>query len=109
MLFSELYSLFFFSSRRRHTRYPLVTGSSDVCSSDLGLPPASRPSRPDSRDAAQTPSRRKIGRASCREKEEISGGAVSLKKKKEKQTTSCRERYSVEFEAERAGSSVEHF
>src|ERR1044071_7913365 len=27
---------FFFSSRRRHTRYPLVTGSSDVCSSDLG-------------------------------------------------------------------------
>src|SRR3546814_14023610 len=28
---------FFFSSRRRHTRCALVTGSSDVCSSDLGL------------------------------------------------------------------------
>src|SRR3546814_11085811 len=27
---------FFFSSRRRHTRCALVTGSSDVCSSDLG-------------------------------------------------------------------------
>src|SRR3546814_5622910 len=26
---------FFFSSRRRHTRCALVTGSSDVCSSDL--------------------------------------------------------------------------
>src|SRR3546814_11362364 len=28
-------SLFFFSSRRRHTRCALVTWSSDVCSSDL--------------------------------------------------------------------------
>src|SRR3546814_20275031 len=27
--------MFFFSSRRRHTRCALVTGSSDVCSSDL--------------------------------------------------------------------------
>src|SRR3546814_18989893 len=27
--------LFFFSSRRRHTRCALVTGGSDVCSSDL--------------------------------------------------------------------------
>src|SRR3546814_7994220 len=27
--------VFFFSSRRRHTRCALVTGSSDVCSSDL--------------------------------------------------------------------------
>src|SRR3546814_7079348 len=27
--------LFFFSSRRRHTRCALVTGVSDVCSSDL--------------------------------------------------------------------------
>src|SRR3546814_4225196 len=30
-----LYMLFFFSSRRRHTRCALVTGGSDVCSSDL--------------------------------------------------------------------------
>src|SRR3546814_1835295 len=30
----ELY-FFFFSSRRRHTRCALVTGVSDVCSSDL--------------------------------------------------------------------------
>src|SRR3546814_1328507 len=28
---------FFFSSRRRHTRCALVTGGSDVCSSDLAL------------------------------------------------------------------------
>src|SRR3546814_3225160 len=31
------YMLFFFSSRRRHTRCALVTWSSDVCSSDLQL------------------------------------------------------------------------
>src|SRR5437870_11024031 len=31
-----LYSLFFFSSRRRHTRWPR-DWSSDVCSSDLGV------------------------------------------------------------------------
>src|SRR3546814_5930852 len=31
------YSFFFFSSRRRHTRCALVTGVSDVCSSDLWL------------------------------------------------------------------------
>src|SRR3546814_7621599 len=30
--------VFFFSSRRRHTRCALVTGGSDVCSSDL-IPP----------------------------------------------------------------------
>src|SRR3546814_8725690 len=33
---------FFFSSRRRHTRCALVTGSSDVCSSDLADAPAQR-------------------------------------------------------------------
>src|SRR3546814_122418 len=32
---SILLFVFFFSSRRRHTRCALVTGSSDVCSSDL--------------------------------------------------------------------------
>src|ERR671920_194350 len=32
-----LYTLFFFSSRRRHTRY-WRDWSSDVCSSDLGMP-----------------------------------------------------------------------
>src|SRR3546814_8133528 len=30
-----MYFFFFFSSRRRHTRCALVTGVSDVCSSDL--------------------------------------------------------------------------
>src|SRR3546814_17859005 len=38
LISEEWYSIcvFFFSSRRRHTRGALVTGSSDVCSSDLG-------------------------------------------------------------------------
>src|SRR3546814_10889824 len=34
--------MFFFSSRRRHTRCALVTGGPDVCSSDLLVAPASR-------------------------------------------------------------------
>src|SRR6516165_10017242 len=37
-------SFFFLSSRRRHTRFDCVW-SSDVCSSDLGLPPSSRAQR----------------------------------------------------------------
>src|SRR4051794_41813724 len=79
---------FFFSSRRRHTRW---TGdwSSDVCSSDLGegggrgLPPH-RVSPETHRHPGGTTmtSPLKIGRASCRERVEISVGAVSLKKKK---------------------------
>src|SRR3546814_9556743 len=32
-----MYVDFFFASRRRHTRCALVTGSSDVCSSDLAM------------------------------------------------------------------------
>src|SRR5690625_5615194 len=75
---------FFFSSRRRHTRWPR-DWSSDVCSSDLGLtevawmePPSVRPNPGCSRcrSCAQvrptTRGRGEIGRASCREREEIS-------------------------------------
>src|SRR2546430_4312719 len=104
--FAGLILFFFFSSRRRHTRFD-CDWSSDVCSSDLtmntsrslirswsrvagaarrlpalvatidarvaaGLPPRAHP-------AAGT--RRQIGRASCRERVEISVVAVSLKKK----------------------------
>src|SRR2546430_10609476 len=99
---------FFFSSRRRHTRFD-CDWSSDVCSSDLdaGL-------HQDEIDAETTPLRNpeayqytidpgdvaevwrrgsvvsswlmdltaEIGRASGRGRGEISGGAVSLKKKK---------------------------
>src|SRR5437879_13303567 len=39
------YSLFFFSSRRRHTRY-IGDWSSDVCSSDLPLGPEGAPAPP---------------------------------------------------------------
>src|SRR3712207_8852730 len=95
---------FFFSSRRRHTRY-WRDWSSDVCSSDLGSPrprsargeaaagggagPAAATGRRPGRRRRRTsgggggdgapPSQ--IGRASCRERVEISVGAVSLKKK----------------------------
>src|SRR3546814_17800386 len=50
---------FFFSSRRRHTRCALVTGVSDVCSSDLRPrhPQAARATgQPKSRHHAHTPS-----------------------------------------------------
>src|SRR5262249_58110702 len=101
------WSFFFFSSRRRHTR--LVSDwSSDVCSSDLARPghrgrlmcPAQRDLRDDTSralleltreladkelrpiaDAAERESRfpREIGRASCRERGEVSGVGVLLK------------------------------
>src|SRR2546426_5310015 len=101
---------FFFSSRRRHTRLQ-GDWSSDVCSSDLPysggrapdrvrrplrpghcppagesrpalhrpLPGIARPGAAQSKSAHRLP---EIGRASCRERVEISVGAVSLKKKK---------------------------
>src|SRR3712207_7452789 len=101
--------LFFFSSRRRHTRY-WRDWSSDVCSSDLahGRPPAVRGrdrratglgpaerrrhqggERATPRTGASGPwtrgrrggGRAEIGRASCRERVEISVVAVSSKKR----------------------------
>src|SRR2546429_8317466 len=88
---------FFFSSRRRHTRCSR-DWSSDVCSSDLG---GRRESSRRSRGRGPGGERKRgggsgglggrslpegieIGRASCRERGEISGVAVSLKKKKKK-------------------------
>src|SRR5438034_10013409 len=77
---------FFFSSRRRHTR-SLCDWSSDVCSYDLALPERlDRVAGPHAHDLAHgerpaAPERREIGRASCRERVEISVGGGSLKKK----------------------------
>src|SRR5437763_14386075 len=74
---------FFFSSRRRHTRY-IGDWSSDVCSSDLyGHGPANAIRF--GIDAATAPVTVEIGRASCRERVEISVGAGGLKKKEEEQ------------------------
>src|SRR5262249_57136791 len=98
--------LFFFSSRRRHTR--LVSDwSSDVCSSDLpaisdntnrtrnrtkstcaiwvaapAIPP--KPSTPAMIAITRNVNAQQIGRASCRERVEISVGGVPLKKKQKK-------------------------
>src|SRR5690625_7397844 len=97
--------VFFFSSRRRHTRWPR-DWSSDVCSSDLSVeinPVLARALRVkgalldaqslassafasgrfDATDALNRTEALEIGRASCRERVEISGGAVSLKRKAE--------------------------
>src|SRR5690349_25161863 len=98
---------FFFSSRRRHTR-SLRDWSSDVCSSDLERIPGRRARRsatarpPDGASKICVPfgpgyvPRRthagapedgaaegvaEIGRASCRERVESSGGAVQTQKK----------------------------
>src|SRR3712207_9119904 len=94
---------FFFSSRRRHTRY-WRDWSSDVCCSDLGqrrrhhrglclghhtahardaadpYVPLERPVLPIKRLCELAREREKIGRAPCRERGEISVVAVSLKK-----------------------------
>src|SRR5438132_13973682 len=78
---AHLFCFFFFSSRRRHTR-SLCDWSSDVCSSDLvhelvhrDVKPGNLLLRPDGLLKIE------IGRASCRERVEISVVAVSLKKK----------------------------
>src|SRR2546430_15314069 len=85
---------FFFSSRRRHTRFD-CDWSSNVCSSDLdvidtgiqsgyGSPPAVvgfLPQMANSRKEIEIDFQ-KIGRASCRERVQISVVAVSLKKKR---------------------------
>src|SRR2546430_7588742 len=96
---------FFFSSRRRHTRFD-CDWSSDVCSSDLDLwpvlstfPAASHARSSRSRRSASkvlstghkssakslgglSSEWKKIGRASGRGRGEVSVGGVSLKKKK---------------------------
>src|SRR5882757_11113775 len=75
--------VFFFSSRRRHTRY-WRDWSSDVCSSDLALIAAQVAAPAQAEEAADDdePFDAEIGRASCRERVEISVVAGSLKKKK---------------------------
>src|SRR2546430_14464638 len=94
---------FFFSSRRRHTRFD-CDWSSDVCSSDLQhfLLDVLLVNTCAGRDHAEQKvlsrlgelkvyKRRdtEIGRASCRERGEISVVAVSLKKKKKTQRASA--------------------
>src|SRR5262245_65214029 len=60
--------VFFFSSRRRHTRC-LSDWSSDVCSSDLGKPLADAfASGLPRMDCERSTTSAKIGRASCRER-----------------------------------------
>src|SRR5262249_56077935 len=85
-----LFVFFFFSSRRRHTR--LVSDwSSDVCSSDLARHDRAYLDFADVRTimsgmglALMGVGVGQIGRASCRERGEMSGGAVALKKKEGK-------------------------
>src|SRR5437870_11661261 len=79
---------FFFSSRRRHTRWPR-DWSSDVCSSDLsGAAISSIDLGAGSRipTLAEVLQVMKIGRASCRERVWISVVAVSLKEEKASDT-----------------------
>src|SRR2546427_9969848 len=76
---------FFFSSRRRHTRFD-CDWSSDVCSSDLCALCAQRAAFAiacfyDDRHARQ---RQQIGRASCKGKSVDLGGRRIIKKKKYK-------------------------
>src|SRR5207248_4759078 len=84
----SLTAIFFFSSRRRHTR-SYGDWSSDVCSSDLRGqrdPGASSRRFPGGRfrraDASLPCSDRhsEIGRASCRERGEISGGGGAVER-----------------------------
>src|SRR5207237_7117531 len=100
MLLCRILFFFFFSSRRRHTRFK-CDWSSDVCSSDLrcanhdraskprGPPANPRGHRASAADStSRWHSRGQIGRASCRERVEESGGGVAEDEKRRK----CRER-----------------
>src|SRR5215475_11370919 len=71
---------FFFSSRRRHPRFSR-DWSSDVCSSDLAADDDPLAQRLAVVLPRQVGIAGQIGRASCRERVEISVVAVSLKKK----------------------------
>src|SRR5437762_12577284 len=95
--------IFFFSSRRRHTRY-IGDWSSDVCSSDLGRGGRAAggvgdghrvvaggrrrdglrggAGGPEIRRGAGRRQRDQIGRASCRERVEISGDGEIIEKEK---------------------------
>src|SRR5688500_20366750 len=94
--------VFFFSSRRRHTRLQ-GDWSSDVCSSDLprrqrdrGEPPGGQGCHPRGHGLPhdQPPEGRggawhrgEIGRASCRERVEMSESAVAVEKKEDRLKT----------------------
>src|SRR5207249_9162994 len=104
LVFFVFFFFFFFSSRRRHTRSKR-DWSSDVCSSDLprgGAPPPRSSASPMgpmpcsasacwtgpgalrtcwSRRLSRNACCSEIGRASCRERVEIWGGAEAVKKK----------------------------
>src|SRR5690625_7523731 len=98
--------LFFFSSRRRHTRWPR-DWSSDVCSSDLqvvsfddGL--VGQPELPERHfevGRLRLMRIQEIGRASCRERGETRGAAVAEKENRgrecQKQQYGERERHEV--------------
>src|SRR5688572_31461238 len=87
-----LFFVFFFSSRRRHTRFD-CDWSSDVCSSDLFRehPPLARTELPsvtavtvrvDDEHHSALPRPLQIGRASCREKCRSRWSPYHQKKKK---------------------------
>src|SRR6266498_5622799 len=90
---------FFFSSRRRHTRCGR-DWSSDVCSSDLSAAEACGIFAARCNSIGRNGfGRGEIGRASCRERVEISVVAVSLKKKKNnKLIYFTRQRYTAELD-----------
>src|SRR5438132_13523906 len=108
-----LFVFFFFSSRRRHTR-SLCDWSSDVCSSDLytnfrpvrmlpgletGLEARQHADRAEVGVQTQLLAQRhvdalmpaaQIGRASCRERGEVPGDGVVMKKERRMMNRKCR-------------------
>src|SRR5207245_6003213 len=77
--------VFFFSRRRRHTRC-YREWSSDVCSSDLACTRSGSRGRGYSAGRGGRRRPTEIGRASCRERVEVAGGAGVWEEQKQRQT-----------------------
>src|SRR6478735_11043225 len=81
--FLSLLYIFFFSSRRRHTRLQ-GDWSSDVCSSDLG---SRRPASATGRPGRPTPACRRSEERRVGKSVDLGGRRIIKKKKKNKQDT----------------------
>src|SRR5436189_4427443 len=101
----HLYNFFFFSSRRRHTRY-IGDWSSDVCSSDLFKKPGTKHEAQSPEKVSRLEESRQAKRLEDARHEKLAAAKVSLQDAKKSLTeareigrASCRERVKISMGA----------